>query len=121
MTQFTIPDDVLRIFVACEAAYADGGRKGYSDNPNVIAAVADLKSVYRAFVIADSNLTMSKGPFDKTIAHLRAHRACGAFRAACVQLQTAMEQAAAEDRLYDRCLTLSQPAQREPGRREAAA
>jgi hypothetical protein len=106
MAQFTIPDDVLRIFAACEAAFADGCRKGYSDNPDVIAAVADLRSVYKAFVIANSNLTMSKGPFDKTIAGLRAHRACGAFRTACVKLQTTMEQAALEDRLHNRCIAL---------------
>jgi hypothetical protein len=106
MAQFTIPADVLRIFGACEAAYADASRKGYSDNPDVIAAVADLRSIYKAFVIANSNLTISKGPFDKTIAGLRAHRACGAFRAACVKLQTTMERAALEDRLRNRCIAL---------------
>jgi hypothetical protein len=87
MAQFIIPDDVLRIFAACEAAYADASRRGYLDNPDVIAAVADLRLVYKVFVIANGNLTMSKGPFDKTIAGLRAHRACGAFRAACVKLR----------------------------------
>jgi hypothetical protein len=107
MAQFTIPDDVLRIFAACEAAYAEGRGKCYSDNPDVIAAVAGLKSVYKAFVIANGNLTMSKGPFGKTIAGLRAHRACGALRAACVELQTTMEQAALEDRLHNRCIALS--------------
>ena len=106
MAQFTIPDDVLRIFAACEAAFADGCRKGYSDNPDVIAAVADLRSIYKTFVIANSNLTISKGPFDKTIAGLRAHRACGAFRAACVKLQTTIERAALEDRLHNRCIAL---------------
>jgi hypothetical protein len=106
MAQFTIPDDVLRIFAACEAAFADGCRKGYSDNPDVIAAVAELRSAYKAFVIANSNLTVSKGPFDKTIAGLRAHRACGAFRAACVKLQTTMERAALEDRLHGRCIAV---------------
>jgi hypothetical protein len=107
MAQFIIPDDVLRIFAACEAAYADASRKGYLDDPDVIAAVADLRSVYKAFVIANSNLTLSKGPFDKTIASLRAHRACGAFRAACVKLQTTIERAALEDRLYNRFIALS--------------
>jgi hypothetical protein len=107
MAQFIIPDDVLRIFAACEAAYADASRRGYLDNPDVIAAVADLRLVYKVFVIANGNLTMSKGPFDKTIAGLRAHRACGAFRAACVKLQTTMEQAALEDRLHNRCIALS--------------
>jgi hypothetical protein len=106
MAQFTIPADVLRIFAACEAAYADGRRKGYSDNPDVIAAVADLQSVYKAFVIANGNLTMSKGPLGKTIAGLRAHRACGAFRAACVKLQTTIERTALEDRLHNRCIAL---------------
>jgi len=106
MAQFTIPDDVLRIFAACEAAYAEGRRKGYSDSPDVIAAVADLQSAYKAFVIANSNLTISKGPFDKTIAGLRAHRACGAFRGACVKLQTTMERAGLEDRLHNRCIAV---------------
>jgi hypothetical protein len=106
MAQFTIPDDVLRTFAACEATFADGCRKGCLDNPDVIAAVADLQSAYKAFVIANSNLTISKGRFDKTIAGLRAHRACGAFRAACVKLQTTMDRAALEDRLHNRCVVL---------------
>jgi hypothetical protein len=107
MAQFTIPDDVLRTFAACEVAYSGAGGKCYSDNPDVIAAVADLKSVYKAFVIANSNLTISEGPFDKTVALLRAHRACSAFRAACVNLQTTIERAALEDRLHNRCIALS--------------
>jgi hypothetical protein len=107
MAQFTIPDDTLRIFVACEATYADANRKGYSDYPDVIRAVANLRSVYKAFVIANGNLMVSKGPFDKTIAGLRADRACGAFRTACVKLQATIERAALEDRLYNRCIALS--------------
>jgi hypothetical protein len=106
MTQIAIPDDVLHTFAACEAAYTDASLKGYADNPDVIAAIADLKSAYRALIIANGGLTASKGPFDKTVAALRAHRACGAFRTACVKLQTTMEQAAVEDRLYNRCIVL---------------
>jgi hypothetical protein len=106
MAQIAIPDDVLHILAACEAAYADASRKGYADNGDVIAAAADLRSAYRALVIANGKLRASNGLFDKTVATLRAHRACGAFRAACVKLQTTMEQASLEDRLYNRCVTL---------------
>jgi hypothetical protein len=120
MAQIGTPDEVLRIFSACEAAYADASQKGYADSPNVIAAIADLKSAYKALVIANGNLTASKRPFDKTVATLRARRACRVFREACVELDIAIEQAAAEHRLYNRCLMLSQPAQPGPGRREVA-
>jgi hypothetical protein len=61
MAQIAIPDDVLHILAACEAAYADASRKGYADNRDVIAAAADLRSAYRALVIANSKLTASKG------------------------------------------------------------
>jgi hypothetical protein len=46
------------IFAACEAAYADASRNGYADEPDVIAAVVELKSAYRALVIANGNLTV---------------------------------------------------------------
>jgi len=106
MARIAIPDDISQIFSACEAAFADASQKGYADNPDVIAAVAELKSAYRTLVIAAENLTVSKGAFDKTVSTLRAHRACGAFREACVKLQTTMERAAEEDRLYNRCIAL---------------
>jgi hypothetical protein len=65
MAQTATPDDVLRIFSACEAAYADASQKGYANSPDVIAAVADLKSAYRALVIANGQLAVSKSSFDK--------------------------------------------------------
>jgi hypothetical protein len=106
VAQIAIPDNVLHILAACEAAYADASRNGYADNLDVIAAVADLKSAYRALAIANWKLAASKGPFDKTFATLRAHRASAAFRGACIKLQTTMEQASEEDRLYNRCVVL---------------
>ena len=106
MAQIAIPNKLLHILATCETAYAEASRRGYANNPDVIAAVADLKSAYRALAIANFNLTASKGPFDKSVAALRAHRACRAVRRACVKLQTTMEQVSEEDRLYHRCLTL---------------
>jgi hypothetical protein len=106
MTQITTPDEVLLLFSACEAAYADASQKGYADNPNVVGAVAGLKSAYRVLVIANSKLTASDGPFDKTIATWRAHKARGSFHEACVKLQTTIKQASLEDHLYNRCLVL---------------
>jgi hypothetical protein len=52
MAQIAIPDDISHIFATCEAAFADASQKGYADNPDVIAAVAELKSAYRTLVIA---------------------------------------------------------------------
>jgi hypothetical protein len=106
MASIAIPSDVLRIFAACEAVYADASRKGYAKSPDVVAAVGNLKSAYRALVIANFNLTTSKGPFGKTVATLRVYRACRVVRKACLQLQTTLEQVSAEDRLYSRCLVL---------------
>jgi len=105
MAQIATPNKLLGILATCEAAYAEASRKGYAKNPDLIAAVADLKSAYRALDLANCNLTASDGPFDKALATLRAHRACRAVRRACVKLQTALEQVSAEDRLYHRCLT----------------
>ena len=106
MAQIAIPNKLLHILATCEAAYAEASRKGYANNLDVIAAITELKSAYGALDIANCNLTASKGPFDKTVATLRAHRACRAVRRACVKLQTTMEQVSEEDRLYHRCLTL---------------
>ena len=55
MAQIATPDEVLLLFSACEAAYADASQKGYADNPNVVGAVADLKSAYRVLVIANAS------------------------------------------------------------------
>ena len=57
MAQIAIPHKFLPIVATCEAAYADAGRKGYAESPDVVAAVADLKSAYKALAIANVNLT----------------------------------------------------------------
>jgi hypothetical protein len=106
MAQIAIPNKLLPILATCEAAYAEASRKGYAKSPDVVAAVADLKSAYKALGIANVKLTATEGFFAITIATLRAHRACRAVRRACVKLHTTMEQVSAEDRLYHRCLTL---------------
>jgi hypothetical protein len=110
MAQIASPDDVVRLFSACEAAYADATEKGYADSPDVIAAVADLKAVYRALVLANGKLAASKGSVEKTVAGLRVHRTSRAFHDACINLHAAIEKAAAENHLNNRCLTVSQRA-----------
>jgi hypothetical protein len=106
-----ILDDLLRMTAACEANYADARRKGYADSPDVIAAVAVLKSAYAGLAAANDNLKGTKGFFRMTVASLRAHRACRATRKACINLHAATEQAWTENRLYNRCLLLiSRPA-----------
>jgi hypothetical protein len=106
MAQIAIPAKLLPILATCEAAYVDASRKGYAKSPDVVTAVAELKSAYKALAIANVNLTATNGFFAIAVATLRAHRACRAVRRACVKLQTTMEQVSAEDRLYHRCLTL---------------
>ena len=106
MAQIAIPNKLLPILAACEAAYADASRKGYAKSPDVVAAVGDLKSAYTALVTASDDLAVTKGSFNRTIATLRAYRACCVVRRACLKLQTTLEQVSAEDRLYNRCLTL---------------
>ena len=106
MAQIAIPHKLLPIVATCEAAYADASRKGYAKSPDVIAAVADLQSAYKALAIANVNLTTARGLFAIAFATLRAHRASRAVRAACVKIQTTLEQVSAEDRLYGRFQTL---------------
>ena len=101
MAQIAIPHKFLPIVTTCEAAYADARRKGYAESPDVVAAVADLKSAYKALAIANVNLT-TRGFFAIAVATLRAHRASRAVRRAYVNLLTTMEQVSAEDRLYYR-------------------
>jgi hypothetical protein len=106
-----IPDDLLGITAACQANYAEARRKGYAKSPDVIAAVAALKSGYAALVAANDNLQVTKGLFGMTVATLRAHRACRATRKACINLHAAIEQAWMENRLHNRCsMLLSRPA-----------
>ena len=106
-----ILDDLLRTLATCEAAYADASRNGYAKGPDVIAAVAALKSGYAALVAANDNLTATKGFFGITVASVRTHLACRATRNACINLHAAIERAWAENRLHNRCLMLlSRPA-----------
>ena len=102
MAQIAIPHKFLPTVATCEAAYADASRKGYAESPDVVAAVADLKSAYKALAIANVNLTTTRGFFAIAVATLRAHRATRAVRRAYVNLLTTMEQVSAEDRLYHR-------------------
>jgi hypothetical protein len=81
-----IPDDLLGLTAACEANYANARRRGYAKSPDVIAAVAVLKSAYAALAAANDNLQVTKGLFGMTVATLRAHRACRATRKACINL-----------------------------------
>ena len=98
-----IPNDLLGITAACETNYADARRRGYAKSPDVIAAVAVLKSAYAVLAAANDNLKATKGLFGMTVATLRAHRACRATRKACINLHAAIEQAWAENRLHNRC------------------
>jgi hypothetical protein len=98
-----IHGDLLRTLATCEAAYADASRNGYAKSPDVIAAVAVLKSAYVALAAANDNLKATKGLFGMAVATLRAHRACRATRKACINFRAAIEQAWAENRLHNRC------------------
>jgi len=106
MAQIAIPHKLLPMVATCEAAYADASRKGYAESPDIVAALADLKSAYKALGVANVNLTTATGFFALAIATLRARRACSAVRRACVKLRETIEQVSAEDRLYHRCMTL---------------
>jgi hypothetical protein len=61
---------------------------------------------------------MAKGFFPIEIATLHADRACRATRKACINLHAAIVQAAAENRLYNRCLMLANADQSSEKRRE---
>jgi hypothetical protein len=61
---------------------------------------------------------MAKGFFPVEIATLRADRACRVTRKACINLHAAIVHAAAENRLYNRCLMLTNPDQGSGKRRE---
>jgi hypothetical protein len=111
MTKIAIPPDLAGMFAACEDAYEQATREGYAENPAVIAAVTALKSTWRVLHVANCTLMTAKGFFAVEFAGMRADRACWAAREACVKLHAAIEQAALENHLYNRCLKLtSQPA-----------
>jgi hypothetical protein len=118
MAKIGVPQDLAVMFAACEAAYAQATREGYADNPEVLAAVTALKSAWTAMDAASRNLMTASGFFRIEFASIRFDRACRATREACINLHGAIKQAAAERRLNNRCLQLSQPTSR---RGEAAA
>jgi hypothetical protein len=95
------------MFAACEAVYEQATREGYGENPKVIAAVGKLKSAWRILRIANRNLMMAKGFFTVELASMRFDRACQATREACIELHSAIVRAAAENRLYKRCLMVA--------------
>lgn len=119
MAKIASPPDLAGMFAACEDAYEQATREGYAENSAVIAAVTALKSARTTLLVANHNLMMAKGFFPVEMASLRADQACRATRKACVNLYAAIVQAAAENCLYNRCLTLANADERSGKRREA--
>ena len=107
MTKIAIPPDLAGIFAACEDAYEQATREGYAENPTVVAAVTALKSAWTALHLANNNYARAKGVFSVEFAAIRVDRACRASREACIKLHAAIKEAAAEHRLYNRCLTMA--------------
>ena len=107
MPRIAIPPDLAVMFVACEDAYEQAARGGYAENPIVVAAVAALKSAWTALHLANHNYTTAKGVISVEFAAIRFDRACRASREACITLHGAIKGAAAEHRLYNRCLTMA--------------
>ena len=120
MAKIALPPEVTAMFVACERAYEQATRAGYGETPNVIAAVSELKFARNALHIASCNLTGAKGFFAVEFASIRFERACRATCEACIKLQAAIAQAAAEHDLHTRCLTLVSPDQRSEKRAKAS-
>ena len=109
MTKIAIPPDLAGMFAACEDAYEQATQEGYAENPTVVAAVTALKSAWTALHLANNNYTTAKGVFSVEFAAIRVDRACRASREACIKLHAAIKEAAAEHRLYNRCLTMASP------------
>jgi hypothetical protein len=107
MAKIAIPPDLAVMFSACEDAYEQAAREGYAENPTVVAAVTALKSAWTALHLANHNYTTAKGVFSVEFAAIRVERACRASREACIKLHGAIKEAAAEHRLYNRCLTMA--------------
>jgi hypothetical protein len=107
MIKNAIPPDLAGMFAACEDAFEQATQEGYAENPTVIAALAALKSAWWALDVANQRLLITKGFFAVEFATMRVERACRASREACIKLCAAIEDAAAEHRLYNRCLTLA--------------
>jgi hypothetical protein len=106
MARIAIPEDLADMFAACEDAYEQATREGYAENPAVVAAVHALKSAWTALHIANRNVP-TKGFFAVEFAAVRAERACAASRQACINLQAAIKEAAAEYRLFNRSLMVA--------------
>jgi hypothetical protein len=106
MAGTTTSEKVKALIAACEDGYADACRKGYAEIPAVIAAVAAVKSAHTAWTRANRQRRAAKGLFRVMLASLRARRACRLTQRACVALQSALEEAAAENHLHNRCLLL---------------
>ena len=111
MAKIALPPDVAAMFAACERAYELATRAGYGESPNVIAAVSELRSVWKGLHVANCDLVMAKGFFAVELASMRFDRACRATRKACIKLQAEIAHAAAEHALHNRCLTLANPTQ----------
>jgi len=107
MTKIAIPSDLAGMFAACEDAYEQAAREGYATDAAVIAAVTALKSAWTALHATNCNLVTAKGFFCVEVANMRVDRARQATRKACINLHAAIEQAAAENRLYNRCLIMA--------------
>jgi hypothetical protein len=107
MAKIAIPPELAGMFAACEDAYEQAAREGYAENPTVVAAVTALKSAWMALHLANNNYATAKGVFSVEFAAIRVDRACRASREACIKLHAAIKEAAAEHRLYDRCLTMA--------------
>ena len=107
MAKIAIPPDLEAMFAACEGAYEQAAREGYAQNRAVITAVSGLKSAWTALHVANQDVLRSKGFFAVEFATMRAERACRASREACIKLHAAVKEAAAEHRLYNRCLIMA--------------
>jgi len=112
MAKIGVPQDLAVMFAACEAAYEQATKQGYAENPEVLAAVTALKSCWTAMHVASRNLMTARGFFPIEFASIRFDQACRVTREACINLHAAIKQAAAESRLNNRCLELSQPTSR---------
>jgi hypothetical protein len=99
--------DLAGKFAACEDAYEQATQEGYAENPAVIAAIAALKTAWRALYLANCHPMTTQGFFSGKFAAIRRDRARRAAREACIDLHAAIGQAALEHRLHDRCVKLT--------------
>jgi hypothetical protein len=109
MAKIGSSENLGAIIAACDDAYAEACQEGYADSPALIAAITAVKSAHRTWVIANRNRRTAKGFFRRMAATLRADRACRRTHRACIELQSALAEAAAENHLHNRCLLLFNP------------